>query len=80
MHEQPNPSRIDRDAQQQGAILTMLLSESSLGPWSADEIAREMGRDVTDSLRRLYGAGLIHRLDGFVWASRAAVLADEIAL
>jgi hypothetical protein len=39
-----------------------------------------MGRDVTDSLNRLYGGGLIHRLDGFVWASRAAVMADEIAM
>jgi hypothetical protein len=80
MCDQPNQSRIDRDAQEQGAILTVLLAEPSHRPWSVDEIAREMGHDPADSLRSLYGAGLIHRLDGFVWASRAAVLADEIAL
>jgi hypothetical protein len=57
----------------------MLMLESSHRPWSVDEIAREMGSDTTDSLRRLFGGGLIHRLDGFVWASRAAVMADEIS-
>jgi predicted transcriptional regulator len=53
-------------------------------PWTIDEIAREVDGAETahpeDSLRRLYGAGLIHRHDGFVWPSRAAVIADEIAV
>jgi hypothetical protein len=38
-----------------------------------------MDTDPTDSLARLYGGGLIHRLEGFVWASHAAVYAEEIA-
>jgi hypothetical protein len=37
-----------------------------------------MGCDVRDSLARLYAAGLIHRLQGFVWATRAALAADAI--
>jgi hypothetical protein len=36
--------------------------------------------DPTASLRRLYGDGLIRRLEGFVWASHAAVVAEEISM
>jgi predicted transcriptional regulator len=79
MHDEPTPTVIERDAQEDSAILGLLMLETSHRPWSVDEIAREMDRDVTDSLNRLYGGGLIHRLHGFVWASRAAVMADEIA-
>jgi hypothetical protein len=80
MHDQPNQSTIERDNQTDSAILMVLLSETSHRPWSVDEIAREMGYDPTDSLRRLYGGGLIHRLDDFVWATRAAAMADEISM
>jgi hypothetical protein len=38
------------------------------------------GLGETDSLKRLYGAGLIHRLQGFAWATRAALMTDEITL
>lgn len=80
MHDEPTPTVIERDAQEDSAILALLTLETSHRPWAVEEIAREMGRDVTDSLNRLYGGGLIHRVDGFVWASRAAVMADEIAM
>ena len=79
MHDEPTPTVIERDAQEDSVILALLMLETSHRPWAVEEIARDMGRDVTDSLNRLYGGGLIHRLDGFVWASRAAVMADEIA-
>jgi len=79
MHDEPTPTVIERDAQEDSVILALLMLETSHRPWAVEEIAREMGRDVTDSLNRLYGGGLIHRLDGFAWASRAAVMADEIA-
>jgi predicted transcriptional regulator len=79
MHDEPTPTVIERDAHEDSAILGLLMLETSHRPWAVEEIAREMGRDVTDGLNRLYGGGLIHRLDGFVWASRAAVMADEIA-
>jgi predicted transcriptional regulator len=80
MHDEPTPTVIERDAQEDSAILGLLMLETSHRPWAVEEIAREMGRDVTDSLNRLYGGGLIHRLDGFVWATRAAVMADEIGM
>jgi hypothetical protein len=78
MHDQPTLSPAERDAQQDRVILDMLMLETSHRPWSVDEIARELRSDPTDSLRRLYGGGLIHRLEQFVWASHAAVVAEEI--
>ena len=76
--DEPTPG--ERMDQLDSAILGMLILEPSHRPWSVDEIAREMGKNPTDSLRRLCGSGLIHRLDGFVWASRTAVRADEISV
>jgi hypothetical protein len=54
------------------SILALLLDAAGL--WAVTEVEREIGDRVAtaDGLARLYGAGLIHRLDGFVFASRAA--------
>ncbi len=68
MTNQPNPTVIEQDAAEDSAILALLLLETSHRPWAVEEVAREMGRDVADSLARLYGGGLIHRFDGFVWS------------
>jgi hypothetical protein len=48
-----------------------------------EEVVREHGDRVQalDALARLHGAGLIHRTtDDFVWATRAAIRAEEIAI
>jgi hypothetical protein len=37
---------------------------------------REIGRQARGSLDRLNGAGVLHSVHGFVWATRAAVVAD----
>jgi hypothetical protein len=79
MHDQPTLSPGERMDQEDRVILDMLMLETSHRPWSVDEIARELGSDPSDSLRRLYGGGLIHRLEQFVWASHAAIKAEEIA-
>jgi predicted transcriptional regulator len=79
MPDQPKRTVIEEDAAEDVAILGLLMLETSHRPWAVDELAREMGRDVTDSLNRLCGGGLIQRLDRFVWASRAAVMAEELA-
>lgn len=71
MHDQPNPDR---------AMLGVLLDRDAQRPWSEDEIEREIGSGATDCLNTLYAAGLIHRLGGFVWATRAALVADEIGV
>jgi hypothetical protein len=57
----------------------MLVDRDAQRPWSEDEIEREVGGGARDCLNILHGAGLVHRLGGFVWASRAALVADEIA-
>lgn len=71
-----------KDGDIDGAVLDALLAEDAQRPWSVDEITRVIGDRVAaaDSLARLTRAGLIHRIDGFVFASRAALAADEIML
>ncbi|MGD0454466.1 MAG: hypothetical protein ABSB69_12780 [Solirubrobacteraceae bacterium] len=80
MHDQPTLTPAEEDGQIDSAILGLLIYGSAQRPWSKDEITREIGSDPTDSLNRLYGGGLIHRLESFVWATRAAVMAEEISL
>lgn len=60
------------------AILTMLLADPSV--WAVDEVARELDDQLraVDGVGRLYAAGLVHRLDGFVFPTRAAARANEL--
>lgn len=69
------------DAEIDGMILSMLVHDDSHRPWSIEEVAREIGSpaDATDGLGRLDRAGLTRRLEGYVFASRAALRAEEIA-
>jgi hypothetical protein len=78
----PNPLARDDDKFDQ-AILGLLLHERPSRPWAEEELVREVGDRIAvdDSLARLYGAGLIHRLDqGFVFPTRAALRADQLAV
>jgi hypothetical protein len=81
MHDQRTSTPTHDDAVTDGAIMTMLLADDGQRPWTFAEIAREMGDEIgtTDSLNRLYGGGLIHRLEGFVFATRAALASDLLA-
>lgn len=78
MQNQPTPMR-DEDID--AAILESLLEDDAQRPWSVDEVASEIEDPIAaaDGLARLRRAGLIHRLDGFVFASRAALHAQQIA-
>jgi hypothetical protein len=80
MQGQSSPA--EDDARVEGAILGLLTDHEAQRPWSEDEVAREIGDplDTTDAIRRLYAAGLVHRLDGFVFATRAATRSAEIAI
>lgn len=62
------------------AVLGLLLDIDKQRPWSEVEIAREISTPghVPASLKRLRTAGLIHRWNDLVTASRAAVRAHEI--
>lgn len=63
-----------RDGTQDSTILDLLVIEHD-GLWSVDELKQMLGdvAGVDDSLARLHGFGLIHRLDGFVCATRGTV-------
>ena len=80
MHDQPTP--VEQDDRIDGVVLAMLLDADAQCPWTDDEVARELGGDAStvDCLGRLAGAGLIHRLDGFVFATRAAVHVRRLSL
>ncbi|HEY7831912.1 MAG TPA: hypothetical protein VIC06_15230 [Solirubrobacteraceae bacterium] len=78
----PNPTPAHREDNADGNILLWLTEGDAQRPWSVDEIIRELGNhnDATDALSRLYAVGLIHRLGEYVWATRAALRAEEIAI
>jgi hypothetical protein len=78
MKEQRTLPPDEREAHIDATILGMLFGPNNQRPWSVDEIEREIGKETTDSLNRLYAGGLIQRLDRFVWASRAAIYSDAI--
>ncbi len=80
MQHQRTLTVAEQDAMIDSGILVLLLGPGPQRPWSVDEIERETGKPgaTIDSLRRLHAAGLIHRLDRFVWATRAAVIGEEI--
>jgi hypothetical protein len=72
---QPNLDPEDEETRIDRFVLNLLIDEHNQRPWSIEEVIREHGnqRDALDGLDRLHGAGLIHRIDGFVFASRAAI-------
>ena len=80
----PNPEPIDAvDERDRDRNVLNLLHVDSPGPWSRDEIARELHSDLAarDAVTRLVDAGLLHRLDsGFVFPTRTARRADELSV
>lgn len=77
----PPMSEAEQQDHADAVILEALLDCDGQRPWSVDEVARLLNDpiDASDGLGRLVRAGLVHRLDGFVFASRAALHADQIA-
>jgi hypothetical protein len=82
MQDQRIQTVADEEAQTDQAVLELLMTDSA-AIWSVEEMVSEIGNNpihVTDSINRLAGVGLVHRLDGFVFATRAAAKATELAL
>jgi hypothetical protein len=73
------PAVAQDDATDQ-AIMGLLLIDHP-GLWSVGEVVRQMGDEMRaqDGLSRLAGAGLIHRLGEFVFATRTAASAAALA-
>lgn len=72
---------IDEECRTDKVVLSLMWHDRSW-PWSLDEIAREIGSqpNAEDAVRRLSGAGLLHRHGEFVFPSRAARRGAEIEL
>ena len=81
MQDQRIQTVADEEAQTDQAVLGLLLTDSA-AIWSVEEMVSEIGDriNVADSINRLAGIGLVHRLDSFVFATRAAAKATELAL
>jgi hypothetical protein len=56
------------------AVLSTLLDPRTPWLWSIEELARELGGelDADDAVASLHAAGLVHRCNEFVFATRAA--------
>jgi len=69
----------DPDSIEQAVLALLTDHEPCL--WSDDEIAREIGDriEAADAIGALQRAGLVHRLSGFVFATRSAVRATQLA-
>lgn len=80
MHDQASRTAVEQDAATDREIMDFLLIDRP-GLWSEGEIARELGDEIAaeDGIGRLARAGLVHRLDGFVFAARSAVCAHALA-
>ncbi|HTZ64324.1 MAG TPA: hypothetical protein VMB51_09490 [Solirubrobacteraceae bacterium] len=75
------PSPGEKLEQAELVILQKMLNDQTPGLWTLEEIRRMMGHegDIDALVRCLDEAGLVHRLDRFVFPSRAAGRALELA-
>jgi len=81
MHDERTLSAVDaEEAQMDAAVLALLLDDDAQRPWADAEVCLAVGDNVagTDALDRLHAAGLIHRVSGFVWATRPALRSAQI--
>lgn len=79
MQEKGTCSPVEQDTAADEAIMGLLMLDRP-ALWSVEEVEREFGDPVVamDSLVRLTRAGLVHRIDGFVFPTRAAVEARAL--
>ena len=88
MRDQRIPGDQPTDPSTLKQALLGLLLEDHPGLWTLTELDRSLrpssdpqsnAVDVEDAIEDLYAAGLVHRLDRFVFASRAAHAAQLLA-
>jgi hypothetical protein len=71
---QAQPVGNDREEHLENVVLALLLDPHLPVLWSIDELARQLGdaTDAADAVAHLRAAGLVHRCQDFVFATRAA--------
>lgn len=65
----------------EAAILGLLLNFDDGGIWAVEELVRQLSAsrlEVIDGVAELEASGLAHRIDGFVFATRAASSFDRL--
>ena len=92
MHRNPIPGFEPGTAEDSfdGALLGLLIYDETM-LWSIAELSRSLGssvqaagvgepptHEIEDAIERLHAAGLIHRVGQFVFASRAAHVAQRL--
>ncbi len=90
MHDEPSPrAPWIQDSDDVARIVLDLAIHRHPSILMIEELIRELqapptkviqAGDVTDSIHELVGSGLLHRLGNFVFATRAATRAHELAL
>jgi hypothetical protein len=63
-------------------VLGLMFNDASSWAWSVEEIARELANPAKarDAVSRLIADGLLHRIDDFVFPTRAARRGAEIEI
>ena len=77
MHDEISHQEVNEEERFEAAILGLLLDSPVRGPWSVDELSRELKDTlaVTDAVASLHAIGLIHRCDDLIFPTRVAVRA-----
>ena len=80
--EQRNPGTPDSAKNATDAtVLDLLVEDETQRPWTRNELTLEIGSSavVEDAINNLQAAGLVHTTrDGFIFATRAAVLFEQL--
>ncbi len=78
MQDKASRSVASEDAMAEQAVMRLLLEDRGL--FALSEIATKLGEKLAaeDAVARLERAGQIHRCQGFVFASRAAVVGADL--
>jgi hypothetical protein len=82
MHDEPTrPTPAEQLDQMQNVVLHLLLTDSAHGPLTVGEVGTAVGSqaDAEDALSELHMGGMIHRHDQYVWPTRAAAYAMQLA-
>ncbi|HEY1688506.1 MAG TPA: hypothetical protein VGF95_06520 [Solirubrobacteraceae bacterium] len=68
----------EREARQDKLVLSLMLDDGCA--WTVEELGRELDDPIraVDAVARLAAAGLVHRVDAFVYPTRTARRAAEM--
>jgi hypothetical protein len=81
MQDQPSAADVGvADDEVERVVLTLLLEPGARGPWSVWELGLEVGSELraADAVVRLHAAGLVHRVQEFVWVTRPLARLHEL--